>query len=98
MIVFDDNAPKELLDISVGHTPAPFDRDVSTGDTVVIGNKQYAVTAVGGEVNSTLRKMGHCTLCFDGSDTAEMPGHLVLRGEGLPEVKSGDRFEIRYSV
>lgn len=96
ILVFDDNAPPELLELALGHTAAPFEIDVEAGDSVVLGDKEYVVTAVGSEVNETLRKMGHCTMYFDSAERAELPGHLVLSGNGMPEVRIGDKFEIRY--
>lgn len=97
IIVYNDNAPEELRDLSVGHTAANLEKDVSVGDTVILGSKKYEVSAVGSEANETLRKMGHCTLSFGGSDTAELPGFLELKGDGMPEIKIGDKFEILYS-
>lgn len=96
IIVFNDNAPPELLELAVGHTSAPFEKDVVPGDAVIFGDKEYAITAVGFGANETLRKMGHCTLSFDGSDKAELPGHLVLSGDGMPEVVAGGNFAIKY--
>lgn len=94
IIVYNENAPAELAEISVLHTIAELDRDVRAEDVVVLGNKDYVVTAVGGEANHTLRAMGHCTFSFKGASQVELPGHIELAGDGVPEIKAGDRFEI----
>lgn len=96
VIVFNENAPVELADLSVLHTSAQLERSVEPGNRVVFGGKEYTVTAVGDEANYTLSKMGHCTFCFDGAKKAELPGQIVLSGGGLPIVKVGDPFEIHF--
>lgn len=97
IIVYNDNAPEELRELSVCHTQAVLEKDVSVGDVVILGDKEYVVSAVGGEANKTLRKMGHCTLSFNGTNTADLPGYLELQGDGLPKVKIGDQFEIIFT-
>lgn len=97
IIVFDDNAPAELAEMAVQHTKAAMDKDVQPGDVVVLGNKDYVVTAVGSEANHTLKTMGHCTFKFSGNDEVELPGHIELEGDGLPEIKPGDHFEIMFT-
>ena len=94
IIVFNENAPEELAELSALHTAAELSADVKPGDEVVLGDKRYAVTAVGAEANHTLKKMGHCTFVFTGADAAELDGHVVLKGNGLPELKPGSPFEI----
>lgn len=94
IIIFNNNAPQEMADLSVLHTIEKLSQDVQVGDTFAISGKQYTVTAVGNEANYTLREMGHCTLKFDGRDSAELPGHIELRGDGVPKVQVGDTIEI----
>jgi PTS system glucitol/sorbitol-specific IIA component len=96
VVVFNENAPEELAELSALHTPAKLPRDVKSGDEVVLGNKRYTVTAVGPEANYTLGKMGHCTFVFTGTDKAELDGHIVLKGNGMPELKPGAAFEIYF--
>ncbi|MDR2553752.1 MAG: PTS glucitol/sorbitol transporter subunit IIA [Treponema sp.] len=94
VVVFNENAPEELAELSALHTAARLPGDVKPGDEVVLGDKRYAVTAVGSEANHTLGKMGHCTFVFTGADTAELDGHIVLKGEGMPNLRAGEPFEI----
>lgn len=97
LIVFNENAPAELAEISVRHTIAPLEQDVKVGDVVLFGENEYVVTAVGDEANSTLKSMGHCTLSFNGYDKPMLPGHIELSGECIPSPKIGDVFEIIFT-
>jgi PTS system glucitol/sorbitol-specific IIA component len=94
VVVFNENAPEELAELSALHTPAKLPRDVKPGDEVVLGKKRYTVTAVGSEANYTLGKMGHCTFIFTGAAKAELDGHIVLKGDGMPVLNPGSPFEI----
>ena len=98
IVVFNENAPQELAELSALHTAAKLPTDVKPGDSVQLGNKRYTVTAVGCEANHTLKKMGHCTFVFTGADVAELDGHVVLKGNGLPELKPGSPFEIYFEL
>ncbi len=97
VIVFNDNAPSELAELSILHKECQVDQDIKAGDVVVIGNGSYVVTAVGEEANKTFQTMGHCTLKFTGKQEVELPGHIELLGEGIPEIKIGDMLEILYT-
>ena len=96
LIVFNGNAPAELADISILHTAAGLEKDVQPGDEVLFGKTRFTVTAVGDEANYTLRKMGHCSFCFNGASVAELPGQIVVSGGNMPEVSIGDAFEIHF--
>ncbi|MEG0075307.1 MAG: PTS glucitol/sorbitol transporter subunit IIA [Eubacterium sp.] len=97
-IVFNENAPAELAEMSVLHTVCNLEKEVTVGDTIVFGDKEYQVTAVGNEANHTLATMGHCTMKFTGLSEVELPGQIELDGNGVvPKVKPGDRFEIKFA-
>ena len=97
IIVYNENCPPELAELSVCHTAAELAKEVQAGDVVVLGDRDYVVSAVGSEANHTLSTMGHCTLSFKGQDTVELPGHIELIGEGMPTIKAGDSFEILFT-
>lgn len=96
LIVFDDNAPPGLAEIAVLHTKKELHKEVTIGDRVRFGELVYDVTAVGHEANKTLESMGHCSFSFTGEDQAKLPGQIELRGQGIPDVKVGDSFQIIY--
>ena len=97
IIVFNDNAPDELAELSILHKPCPVDQEIKVGDVVAIGNASYIVTAVGEEANKTFSTMGHCTLKFTGQSEVELPGHIELSGDEMPEIKIGDMLEIIFT-
>ncbi len=94
IIVFNDNAPDALREMAVLHSIEEVTDDIKVGDKIIISGKEYEVTAVGEEANETFRTMGHCTFSFHGSDTAKIPGHVELKGEGMPEFTVGCTIEI----
>lgn len=97
IIIFNDNAPAELAEFSVLHTTANYNEDPAVGDTMVVCDKAFTITAIGDEALHTLRSLGHCTLSFKGSDTPERPGCITLQGD-VPftkdDVKAGATIEI----
>lgn len=97
LIVFNENAPEALAEMAVLHTITPMDQEVKPEDVVILGDKSYVVTAVGAEANHTLSTLGHCTFCFRATKEAELPGHIELEGDGMPDIKIGDPFEILFT-
>ena len=97
MILFNDNAPSELAEISILHTVAELKSDIAVGDTVIIGDKVFEVTAVGDEAQHTFKELGHATINFAGRDIPDLPGHIMLKGdEALTEddIQTGVKIEI----
>lgn len=79
-ILFNENAPEELAEISVLHTISAVYKDPAPGDTFKIGDKEFKITAVGVEAPYTLRELGHCTINFSGGEEAALPGCVMLEG------------------
>ena len=97
IIVFNDNAPVELTDFSVLHTPANYNEDPAVGDTMMICDKAFTITAIGDEALHTLKELGHCTFSFKGGDTPERPGCIMLQGDvplAKDDVKIGSTIEV----
>jgi len=78
IIIFNEDAPPELAELSVLHTKAELKED-----TLKIGNKEFKVSAVGWEAPHTWAELGHCTLDFKGGSEAERPGCISLEGNKL---------------
>lgn len=96
MVIFNENAPEELAEISVLHTIAELTEEPKAGDILILCGKVYNITAVGDEAKQTLRQLGHCTLSFKGGSEPERPGCIMLEGEPFTaaDVKKGGTIEI----
>ncbi|MBO8433727.1 MAG: PTS glucitol/sorbitol transporter subunit IIA [Tyzzerella sp.] len=96
IIIFNENAPEELAEISVLHTEGTLNESLSVNDTVSINGKKYTISAIGSEAEYTLKTLGHCTLGFNGGNEAERPGYIMLEGEPITEEDfvAGTKIEI----
>lgn len=90
-ILFNEDAPAELADISVLHTKSEIYEEPMVGDTMKIGKKEFIITAVGIEALITLKSLGHCTINFAGGSEAALPGCIML--EGCEKVVASDLVE-----
>lgn len=96
LILFNEDAPLELAELSVLHEKKELDSEIKVGDFISLGDNDYVVTAVGAEANDTFKMLGHCCLVFGGKDEVELPGQIQLKGEKLPELKQGDYIQIKF--
>lgn len=97
IIIFNEDAPPELADLSVLHTKAPLLEEPAVGDMMFIAGKMFTITAVGDEAKSTLRDLGHCTLVFKGASEPDRPGCIMLEGDEKllsSDIKEGATIEI----
>lgn len=83
IIIFNEEVPKELIDIAILHEQSSVSDDIVVGDTIELCGKQFKVSAVGEEAMETLRSLGHCTLSFKGGSKADRSGCIMLEGEKL---------------
>lgn len=81
IILFNDNAPSELAEISILHSISEIKDDIKVGDTFIIADKVFEVTAVGDEAQNTFKELGHATINFAGRDVPDLPGHIMLKGD-----------------
>lgn len=81
IVLFDESAPQELKDISVLHKPSPVHMDLSVGDTLILCDKVFNITAIGDKAGMTLKNLGHCTICFNGGETPDRPGCIMVSGD-----------------
>lgn len=96
LIIFNNNAPAELAEITVMHTIETLSEDVKKGDVVTLGGHDYEVLFVGFEANSTLKELGHCTFYFygEGVEYRELPGYIILNSNEKPKIEIGQTIEI----
>ncbi|MDI6601233.1 PTS glucitol/sorbitol transporter subunit IIA [Calorimonas adulescens] len=92
LIIFNEDAPKELAEISVLHTKEELNAEVRPGDILRIDECDYVILDVGDEVNKNLALLGHCCLKFD-NNTGLLPGDVRVDGE-IPDIKVGSRIKI----
>lgn len=97
IIIFNENAPQELADISVLHTISDLKEEPKKGDIVSICGIEYTIADVGYEAINTLKELGHCTLSFKGLDKVERPGIIELIGDPIrqEQLAIGGKIEIR---
>jgi len=96
LIIFNNNAPAELAEITVMHTIENLQQPVEKGDVVTVGGNDYEVLFVGEEANYTLKELGHCTFYFynENVEYRELPGYIILKSENLPNVEIGQTIAI----
>jgi PTS system glucitol/sorbitol-specific IIA component len=90
VIIFNNDAPAELAELAVLHTPGEMKEAPAPGDTMKIGNKTYKITAVGDEAIQTLATLGHCTLAFSADSEPYRPGCIMLDGEVITAADVAD--------
>ncbi|MBD1379511.1 PTS glucitol/sorbitol transporter subunit IIA [Metabacillus arenae] len=94
LILFGENAPAELTDYCLSINVKALADDIHNGDVLVLGDKEYRITAVGSAVKQNLSSLGHITLKFDGSESPELPGTLYLESKDIKEVEEGDLLQV----
>lgn len=97
IILFNDNAPSELAEISILHSINELKADIKQGDTFIIADKVFEVSAVGDEAQKTFKELGHATINFAGRDIPDLPGHIMLKGDEIlteDDIVKGAKIEI----
>lgn len=93
LVLFDENAPKELHEISVLHSGKKVNQEVQPGDVLVIDGHEFEIYFVGDRANESLKDLGHVTFKFDGSKE-DMPGSICIEPKEMPEIQSGTQIQI----
>jgi len=91
LVFFGENAPLELHEFSIIHTPDVQTRAPQVGDTITLANNEYNVLAVGSVASDNLLNLGHLDLKANGLTEPEMPGDVNVEATLLPSVQIGDR-------
>jgi glucitol/sorbitol PTS system EIIA component len=101
LILFEAGAPPELAEIAVLHQPisGPREDPPEAGDILVIGSREFRITAVGYKAWQNIQDLGHAVFKFSGLQEAELPGEIFLEARGAEDldeiVQPGARVEIR---
>lgn len=91
LVFFGENAPIELHEFSIIHTPDVQTRAPQVGDTITLAKNEYNVLAVGSVASDNLLNLGHLDLKANGLVEPEMPGDVNVEATVLPSVQIGDR-------
>ena len=94
VILFGEQAPQELHEISVLHRSSTALGGPVAGDHVVLGSTVLPVLAVGDVVADNLLALGHLDLKADGRSTPAMPGDVCVPAGTLPEVQVGQTIRL----
>jgi len=94
LIFFGDDSPAELHDMSVRHTAVVAEEGPQPGDTIVLGEQQMEVLAVGPVVADNLLQLGHLDLKANGLSEPKLPGDVNVAKQDLPLLSPGDAFRI----
>ncbi|MGQ5288194.1 PTS glucitol/sorbitol transporter subunit IIA [Pectobacterium actinidiae] len=87
LILFSDNAPKDIRDYCITHHDGELIKPLSVHHKMELFGITYSISAIGDVANKNLKELGHITLLFDGAEKAELPGTLHLTGQ-IPKVLS----------
>lgn len=91
LVFFGQDAPIELHEFSIIHTPDVVERAPQVGDTITLQETVYNVLAVGSVASDNLLNLGHLDLKANGLTEPEMPGDVNVEAVSLPKVNVGDR-------
>lgn len=94
VILFNENSPQELRDISVVHD-GKIGAEVETGDVMELNGEVFNILFVGGKANETLQELGHATFQFNGEDNSDLPGTICLEKKEIPELEVGQKVVIK---
>ncbi|GBD80539.1 hypothetical protein TEHD86_1948 [Tetragenococcus halophilus subsp. halophilus] len=94
VILFGKDAPDALKDYCYSIKINSVEGSITIDSTLTMGDTSYEVTAVGEVVQKNLEDLGHITIKFDGSTSAELPGTLYVEEKEIPELTIGTHISI----
>lgn len=94
LIFFGDEAPTDLRDSCFIIDVNDVNGKIEKGMVLRIGDTDYKITAVGNEVNTNLKNLGHIAVKFTGEEEAELPGSLYVEKKQFPDIKVGTKVTI----
>ncbi|GAY78209.1 PTS system, glucitol/sorbitol-specific IIA component [Sporolactobacillus inulinus] len=94
LVLFGDEAPAGLKDYCFAIKVTPIQGEIQVGQHVAIDKDRFKITAVGNLVQKNLVDLGHITMRFDGSTTADLAGTLYLEAKPIPNLSVGSIIKI----
>ncbi|KPG68484.1 PTS glucitol/sorbitol transporter subunit IIA [Enterococcus sp. RIT-PI-f] len=93
-ILFGEKVPAELKDYCYIIKINEIFGEIKPGQKIILGDQQIGISAVGEEVMSNLENLGHVTIKFDGSKSAELPGTIYVEKIENFNLEIGDTIQI----
>lgn len=87
IILFGDNAPDTLADYCYSIDINPVKERIKVGQTFVINEVPFKITAVGDVAEKNLVNLGHITVSFNGSTDQPLPGTICVEKKDIPEIE-----------
>lgn len=94
LILFGVGAPADLAEFCFTIDNKNLADSIQAGNTLVIGQQEFTITAVGDVVDKNLRNLGHISVNFDGSTEGSLPGTLHVQADALPTISNGTEIKI----
>ena len=100
VILFADDAPPELAEISVVHKVAedPSKSQPPVGASISIGSIKAKITGIGPTAWAKMISMGHIVFAINGGDASNRPGEICVTEiplqDLLAQLKVGNRISI----
>lgn len=93
-VLFGDSAPEEIKDFCYWVDVAPIHGTIAPGQVLKVDGQRYRITAVGGEVPTTLAGLGHCSFKFSGQTEVELLGTIYVEDKPMPDIQVGTVLQI----
>jgi PTS system glucitol/sorbitol-specific IIA component len=71
------------------------DGTLAAGQTLVIDDVAYEITAVGSLAQKNLESLGHLTIVFNEATEAGLPGSICVEAKPVPTLVAGSEISIR---
>ncbi|WP_097558175.1 PTS glucitol/sorbitol transporter subunit IIA [Lactiplantibacillus plantarum] len=88
-VLFGDEAPDALRPSCFIIEVVPISEQITAGMKLEVDNQVYQITAVGGEVQTNLGRLGHTAISFTRAKEAKLPGTLYVEQGDYPDFKVG---------
>lgn len=89
LVFFGSQAPEELAEFAILHDGKTLTGQLQPGDTIFLGDEDFAVLAVGEVANTNLANLGHLVVKVNGQSEPEMPGDVCVETKPLPPIEVG---------
>jgi len=94
IIFFGDNAPDTLADYCYSININPVKGTIKSGQTFMVGEVAFKITAVGEVAEKNLINLGHITVAFNGLTEPTLAGTICVEKKEIPKIKIGSEIFI----